>query len=164
MANRMGFSDLYRDRRKQPEPKTAGPQAVDSAADTVGLPDIWNDRRNPDEWQPDPNPQPPRPLATDRDDVYEVRPRTMTLEEVLDNLRFPSAHPGVESIAIPKTRDRALCSTCMTPLLGHSPDGDHVPEPFPQGQRTPGVNHDVDSGRARSTQPSGWRSTTRFGL
>ncbi len=158
--NAVNLDDLVRDRRPghdivaelESSAARVRPLADDlnAPADTVVMDDIWNDRRA-DAAQRDLHPP-----VRERDAVDEIRPVDQDPEAIIDSVRVRG------SVVEARKADRHLCSTCMTPLTGHG-RSDHVPEPFPAGgKRQAGVSHDVDSGRARSTQTSDHRPTTRW--
>jgi hypothetical protein len=102
--------------------------------------------------------------SVEQDPEQIVQPEPMGEDVLLDSLRFPSAHPGPGAMVMGRVRDRDLCRHCGMPLFSH---GDrafehHIPEPLANGRRTPGVGHDVEDGRARTS--SGPRPTPRRDL
>ena len=88
----------------------------------------------------------------------ETDPR-MSVEEIIDSLRFPSA--GEDGLIQFRRRDQDLCRHCQLPRLDGEHRG-HLPERLPNGQRTPGVAHDVEDGRSRNA--AGPRPTPRRDL
>lgn len=75
-------------------------------------------------------------------------PEQMTPQDVFDPRMSPSAHP-VGGLLLPRVGTEFLCRHCMTPAILHR-DAQHIAEPYPGGQRTPGVSADVEDGRARN--------------
>lgn len=134
----MDFNSLYRDRRP---PETIEAQRAYRERELGPVEDF---EQNPE---------------------VEFVPEQMDEATLIDSVRFPSAHPGKGTMVVPRVRDRDLCRHCFQPMIAHGAGFEHhAPERMPGGKRTHGSHADVEDGRARSTQPSGLRSTPRFGI
>lgn len=103
----------------------------------------------------------PAPEQTELAPEVEEQPEQMSEQDILDSIRIPSAHPGPGVMMMGRVRDRDLCRHCSMPLFSHGAGvyESHVPEPMPNGQRTPGTHADVEDGRSRNT--AGPRPTPR---
>lgn len=120
--------------------------------------DLYHDRRPP---RPEPDNR-PEPEQVEQGQVHTTADEPkMTEDMLLDSIRFPSAIPGPGVMVMGRVRDRDLCRHCMQPLFNHGAGvyEHHLPEPMPNGQRTPGTHSDIEDGRSRNT--AGSRPTPR---
>ena len=101
----------------------------------------------------------PQPYSQPEHEVehgIEADPR-MSAEEIVASLRFPSAHPGEETLIMPRQRTQDLCRHCSMPILLSEHSG-HIAERLPE--RIPGTHPDVTDHRARNSAD---RPTTMTG-
>lgn len=112
---------------------------------------LYHDRRRPDLHSE---------FDQDEGQVYDTAEEPRMSEDFLINsLRVPSALPGPGAIVLGRQRDSALCRHCGLSALSHQSAGSyHLFEQMPP-RSARGVHPDVATGRARSTQPSGYRPT-----